>query len=73
MQAKKSLLLWSSRRFVYQTMVKWIKKLWDQVLELQRKSGKVKVIEMDEFYAHVKQRAIESKYELLSTELQLSA
>ncbi|MDR2372423.1 MAG: hypothetical protein LBD60_04740 [Puniceicoccales bacterium] len=54
-------------------MVKWIKKLWDQVLELQRKSGKVKVIEMDEFYAHVKQRAIESKYELLSTELQLSA
>jgi hypothetical protein len=73
MQAKKSLLLWSSRRFVYQTMVKWIRKLWDQVLELQRKSGKVKVIEMDEFYAYVKQRAIESKYELLSTELQLSA
>jgi transposase-like protein len=56
------------KRFLYQTIVKWIRKLGDQVLDLQKKRGKVEVLEMDELYAYVKKRVIKSEYGLLSTE-----
>jgi transposase-like protein len=56
------------RRFLYQTIVKWIKKLGNQIIELQRKTGKIEVLEMDELYTYVKKRAIKSEYGVLSTE-----
>jgi hypothetical protein len=57
------------KRFLYQTIVKWIKKLGNQVMDLQRKCGKVDVLEMDEIYTYVKKRVIKSEYGLLSTEI----
>jgi transposase-like protein len=56
------------KKFLYQTIVKWIKKFGDQVMNLQKKSKKIEVLEMDELYTYVKKRAIKSEYGLLSTE-----
>jgi transposase-like protein len=56
------------KRFLYQTIVKWIRKLGKQVMDLQKKCEKIEVLEMDELYTYVKKRVIKSEYGLLSTE-----
>jgi hypothetical protein len=56
------------KRFLYQTILKWIRKLGKQVMDLQRKCEKIEVLEMNELYSYVKKRVIKSEYGLLSTE-----
>jgi transposase-like protein len=52
------------KRFLYQTIVKWIRKLGKQLMDLQRKCEKI-----EELYTYVKKRVIKSEYGLLSTEI----
>ena len=62
-----------SKKFVYQTVIQWIKSfgysLGKQQLFYKQESKNIEVLEMDELYTYIQKNEIKSEYGLLLTEI----
>ena len=62
-----------NKKFVYQTVIQWIKNfgysLENQQISSQQESKDIEVLEMDELYTYIQKNGIKSGYGLLLTEI----
>ena len=56
-----------SKKFCYQTIVKWVKKEWKSKATSESNND-IEILEMDELFTYVKKNKIESRYGLLLIE-----